>query len=60
MLLSTLSYLKSRLREASSWLAIGSGVTAASALAAPWSYVFLAISVIAVIVPDQRHGDING
>lgn len=48
-----MKYIKSRLRERSTWVAIGAGITAASVLPAPWSYVFLAISIIGVLVPDS-------
>lgn len=45
-------YLKSRLNERSTWLLIGTGIAAASALPAPWSYVAAAVGVIAALVPD--------
>jgi hypothetical protein len=51
--LSTLKYLKSRLEERSTWAAIGVGVTAAAALSAPWSYIFISVAVIAAIVPTS-------
>lgn len=46
------SYVVCRLGERSTWTSIGVGVTAAALLEAPWSYVFLTISVIGVLVPD--------
>ena len=45
------SYLKSRLEEKSTWVAIGIGVTGAAALATPWSYIFIAVAVIGALVP---------
>lgn len=48
-----MKYIKCRLKEKSTWVAIGVGITAASALPAPWSYVFLAVSVIGVLVPGD-------
>ena len=45
-------FLRTRLRERSTWLLIGAGVGAASALPAPWSYVSAALGVIAAIIPD--------
>ena len=49
--MKVLQYIKARFAERSTWTAIGVGVTAAAALAAPWSYVFIAISVIGVMTP---------
>lgn len=47
-------YIFHRLGERSSWMAIGVGVTAAAALASPWSMVFLATSIIGVLLPDGK------
>lgn len=47
-----LCFIKARLSERSTWLLIGGGVGAASALPAPWSYVSIAVSVVAALVPD--------
>lgn len=49
--MKVLSYLKARLGERSTWGAIGMGVTGAAALAAPWSYAFMAAGVIGALVP---------
>lgn len=57
-MLALFTYLKHRLAERSSWLAIAAGVTAASALEWPWNVVFLSISVIGVLVPEQGTGDV--
>lgn len=46
-----LTYLKARLEDKGTWLAIGGGVTGAAALPEPWSYVFLAVAVIGTLVP---------
>lgn len=46
-----LTYLKARLGERGTWVAIGAGVTAAAALSEPWSYVFVAIAVVGALVP---------
>jgi len=46
-----LTYLKARLEDKGTWLAIGAGVTAAATLSEPWSYVFVAVSVIGALVP---------
>lgn len=47
-----IAFIKARLSERSTWMLIGAGVTAASALPAPWSYVSVAVGVIAALVPD--------
>ena len=51
------AYIIRRLGERSSWMAIGIGVTAAGALASPWSFVFLATSIVGVLLPDGKVGD---
>jgi hypothetical protein len=51
-LLSLIGYVKDRLNERSTWLFIGTGITAASALPAPWNYYSLAVATIAAFVPD--------
>lgn len=51
--MKALSYVKSRLSERTTWMAIGVGVTGAAALEGPWSYVFVAVAVIGSIVPDK-------
>lgn len=48
-----IEYIKARLAEKSTWAAVGAGVTAAAALSAPWSYVFLAVAVIGVLAPTS-------
>ena len=50
--MKTLSYIKARLAERTTWLAIGAGVTGAAALASPWSYAFVAVGFIGAIVPS--------
>ena len=50
--MKALSYLKARLAEKSTWAAIGIGIPLAAALAAPWSYVSLAVAVIGTLVPS--------
>jgi hypothetical protein len=49
--MKTLEYIKARLNDKGTWLAIGTGVTGAAALSPPWSYVFLAVAVIGTLVP---------
>jgi hypothetical protein len=49
---ATIAYLKARLDERSTWLLIGTGVTAAAALEWPWSLVSFVVAVIAALVPD--------
>lgn len=50
-MLKLVSYLKARLGEKSTWVAIGIGVTGAAALVIPWSYIFIAVAVIGALVP---------
>jgi len=50
--MKVLSYIKARLGERSTWAAIGIGITGAAAIAAPWSYAFIAVAVIGSIVPS--------
>lgn len=45
-------YLRTRLNERSFWIAMGAGVTAASALTHPWGAIFLTTAVVAALVPD--------
>jgi hypothetical protein len=52
--LRTLSYLKARLGEGSTWTAFGVAAAGAAALAAPWSYVAVACGVIAALVPTTK------
>lgn len=47
-----IQFLRTRLNERSTWLLIGTGLAAASALPAPWSYASAAVGVIAALVPD--------
>lgn len=51
-----MTYLRKRLNERSTWLLIGAGVTAASALPAPWSFASMAVAVVAALVPDGPVG----
>lgn len=48
-----IGYVKARLAERSTWLAFGAGVGVASALPSPWSYLSLAIGVVAAMVPND-------
>jgi hypothetical protein len=49
-----IGFIKARLSERSTWLLIGAGVTAASTLPEPWSYVSMAVGVIAALIPDGQ------
>ena len=51
--IATASYIKNRLTEPSTWMAISGGVTAAAALTAPWSYVSIGIAVMIAILPTS-------
>ena len=52
--MKALTYLKARLDERSTWIMFGAGVTAASALPSPWSYISMGVAVVAALVPDGR------
>ena len=47
-----LSYLKARLNERSSWVAISAAIAAASALPFQWDIASAIVGVMAVLVPD--------
>jgi hypothetical protein len=49
---TTISYLRKRLDERSTWLLIGAGVTAAAALKWPWDLVAFVVATIGALVPD--------
>lgn len=49
---TTVSYLRARLDERSTWLLIGAAVTAAAALSWPWNAISFAVGVIGALVPD--------
>jgi 4-amino-4-deoxy-L-arabinose transferase-like glycosyltransferase len=51
-MLATLKYLKARIGERSTWIAIGASVGVAAALKWPWSLVSVIVGVIAALVPD--------
>ena len=50
-------YVRNRLLERSTWLSIGIGVPVAAALAAPWSYVAIAVAAIGALTPDPKKPD---
>lgn len=50
-------YLKCRLRERSSWVAIVAAFTAASVLDWPWDIAAAIAGVIGVLVPDGEVGE---
>jgi len=52
-----LRFLRVRLNERSTWVSLGAGVTAASVLPPPWSFVLMAIAVIGVVLPDGPVSD---
>jgi hypothetical protein len=49
---TTISYLRARLNERSTWIAIGASVGVAAALKWPWSLVSVIVGTIAALVPD--------
>jgi len=49
---ATVSFIRDRLDERSTWLLIGAGCTAAAALAWPWNLISFVVAVIGALVPD--------
>ena len=52
--MKALSYLKARLNERSSWMAIVAAIGVASALPYPWDIASAVCGIIAVLVPDGQ------
>lgn len=52
-----ISFIKGRLSEKSTYVFLGAGVAAASALPTPWSFISMALSVVAAMVPDHVIND---
>ncbi|WP_156397327.1 MULTISPECIES: hypothetical protein [unclassified Sphingomonas] len=50
-------YLARRLRERSTWGAIGAAIPAAALLAAPWSYAAIAVAAIVALCPSPPKKD---
>lgn len=48
-----ITYVKNRLEETSTKVAITTAILSAAALSAPWSYVFIAVSVAFAITPTS-------
>lgn len=55
--MKALKYLKARLKERSSWVAIVGAITVASALAWPWDILAGLAGVIGVMVPEGQDGE---
>lgn len=49
------AFVRKRLGERSTLMALGVAVTGASALMHPWDFVFVALGVIGVLMPDGPH-----
>jgi len=47
-----IAYLRKRLNERSTWVAIGAAITAASVIPAPWSYWAFVAGLIGTLVAD--------
>ncbi len=52
--MKAIRYLKARLKERSSWVAIVGAITVASALGWPWDVAAAAAGVIGVLVPEGQ------
>lgn len=51
------SFIKGRFSEKSTYVFLGAGVAAASALPSPWSFISMGLSVVAAMVPDHVIND---
>jgi hypothetical protein len=49
---TTVSYVRARLNERSTWLLVGAAIAAAAALPWPWSLLSCIAGVIGALVPD--------
>ena len=49
-----ISFIRSRLNERSTWVAMGAGIAGASTLASPFSWLALAVGVIGALLPDGK------
>lgn len=47
-----IEYLKARLTERSTWLALGAAASAGAALDIPWGYIAAVAAFLAALVPD--------
>jgi hypothetical protein len=47
-----MNYIKSRLRERSTWALFTTGIASAAMLPEPWAYWMLAVHVIMALLPD--------
>lgn len=56
MIITFLQYIKTRLKERSTWIAISGAVAAAAALTPPFSHIALIAGVLGALIPD---GDIK-
>lgn len=50
-------YIARRLRERTTWGAIGAAIPAAAMLAAPWSYACVAVAAIIALCPSPQNKD---
>jgi hypothetical protein len=46
-----ISYIKARLSERSTWAGISAAIVAAAAVAAPFSYMLMAVGIVMAFVP---------
>lgn len=49
---STVSYIRARLDERSTWILFGAAITAAAALPWPWSLISCVVGICGALVPD--------
>lgn len=52
--MKAITYLKARLLEQSTWASIGIAIAGAAALAAPYSYLAIAVGVMGTLVPTTK------
>jgi len=51
-MIGAIRFIKARLNERSTWVAISAGAVAGAALEPPWSYVAAAAAFMAAMLPD--------
>jgi hypothetical protein len=49
-----MTYIRNRLSERSTWIAVAAAATAAAALSPPWSYVVFVVSAFAALLPGGK------
>jgi hypothetical protein len=51
-IITAIGFIKRRLNERSTWVAIGAGCAGAAALTSPFNWIAFAVGIIGALVPD--------